>query len=1297
MYPAVKVLSFGEDLGEAAFCSLHFAFPLLPTATAYCCLPLAFPPFSVHTLCHVKIISYHYGDKTNHLKFKNLKKLYTLLLAISIFSLASSQQQVLLFTETFEGVSNSFDFATGGVGTNSGNNSWIVNDEYDGTPLYPVTPPQDSVVSGTINGAPHSTYLHIHDQAAVTSNAVANCNWNTNTASDRFTFIGSPFCTLGMTDVIFTFFWICEGVPANAYGEVYYRIDGGPWIKTGQTEYASQSKWKYEIIQDPAFENVQNLQLGFRWVNPGSGGTSNVSFGIDDIIAVGTFNSNPNNPVTVSINLLSPLTVCQDNFLTIGYSLSQPLCDGTYQIEMSDASGNFGNPFNGGVFTVFAPDTNGFIGFQVPNNVTGTCFKIRINRLSPQPQVVGTASVCFSIIDCPESITTNNAPVMNDVDTTCLLSVIDVKFNSFGVFGPGFSSNVYTAQLSDANGNFGTPYQLGTLYSDEAFPGQPGTVSGLIPGNVPPGCGYYIRIVSSSPVVVGSVIGPFCLTQCDVLTNDHEDLSFCIQSGPYPLCDSIKIHPNEWNTQAEYDTCNDWTIELRSMMSFALVNSGGLGVYHDSIGGKFILCMPSVRDSLPVPPGAYYMRIVSNCSSHPWNQTGSVIRITIGAPDTIPPQILMDDTVECNFTLVALTVNPFNHPPSDYEWASNILNNGDPFIWEYNPLLIDFSTNPPTAGTYVFYVREKNFGCFGPYSAAGKLTLITKPVPTISGPHQVCLGDTVTYNVGYLAKTYYNWDAPDGVTILDEANSQTTVIFDSIGTFTLQNYSLNDCGGDSGTYDVNVVTLFNVNAGLDQEVCAGDTVQLIGKSGDLDKLFITSDTATVGRQGAMFNITAHGDVIIDSFAVKYSSAQPVQAEIYGKSGSYRTFEQDQFSWTQLGGFFNFPPSPVGQFTIIPIFINQPIANGATHAFYVTTANNSPVINEAYSPGNGLQETVYKSDGVIDFVQGTANSYPFGAFIGPRVVNIRIYYSTKAGLSYLWNTGDTSAIITFPASQSGLYNLQVYDTSGCKNRDSVFVNVNPVPVVDAGPDTLICGGNGYVLSGTSNASAVAWTPANGLSATDILNPVWNNTEPAKYYLEGTDAIGCRNMDSVFINVIPVSVNAGPDTILCDGETYLMPAVTSAANALWSPATGLSNVTILNPTFNGNQETEYTLLVTDTSGCTASDLVKISIDPCDDSYIKVPQAFTPNGLGENNLFNVFGANIQDYEIKIYNRWGELVYSAQGIDELCTGYPCSHGWDGTYKGKPQQIGTFVYYIYARARGNKVFERKGNLTLIR
>ncbi|MBL7779190.1 MAG: gliding motility-associated C-terminal domain-containing protein [Chitinophagales bacterium] len=1124
--------------------------------------------------------------------------------------LVQAQQQILLLTENFESPSTTMMLNGAGVGTNSGTNQWIINSSYTGVPVYPNTPPQDSIVSGNITNAPNSTYLHISD---ATASSVSNANWNTANSSDRFTYIDKPFCTLGMTNVTFTFFWIAEG-NNDSYGEVYYRIDGGAWIKTGQQKYNNQSKWKYEVIQNPAFNNIQNLQLGFRWVNT-PGGTSNVSFAIDDIIAVGTYD-NVNNPVTLSLTSISPLQVCQDNYLILNWKLSAPLCDATYQIQMSDKNGNFGpNPLNGGVFTIFAPDTAGAIGFQVPKDSLGVCFKVRLVRVSPQPTIVGQASVCFSIIDCPEQVFTQGAPVMNDPDTTCILSVIDVKFLSFGVFS---NTNDYIAELSDSNGLFINPFFLGKLGSNKAFPGPPGNVSGLIPQNVPPGCGYYIRVRSTSPAVVGNLIGPFCLVRCDELTNDHTDLKFCIPAKENPLCDTFRIQPNYWTPQANYDTCNQWTIELRSMMDFGLVNSGGLGVYKDSVGGYFKLCMPSVRDSLPVAPGAYYMRILSNCSDQGWNQTGSVIRITIGAPDTVPPIIIMEDTVHCNLGLVALEVSPFKHPPSDYEWLSNGLNNGLPFIWPYNPLLVDFTGAP--LNDYNFFVREINFGCSGPWAEKSKLTIIGEPDVDITGPQQICLGDTVNFFVGYLKKTYYDWDAPPGVKILEEANSQVSMIFDSIGDFTISNFSLNDCGSDSDFYNIKVVTLYKVDVGPDKQLCAGGEVTLNAETDYLSKLLITQDTAKIGKQGAMFNLIAHSDVIIDSFAVKFLSNQIVQAEIYSKSGGYKGFEQQQGYWFSVGGFFNFQPNPVGQFTVIPGGVSANIAAGDTAAFYITTISNPPIINIALGNTTIPQQGVFATDGILDFTTGVGIDYPFGTISGGlfgRILNCKVYYRTKGGLQYIWNTGDTTAQIQFNPQQSGQYSVLIYDTSGCKNSDSMFVTVFQPPTVFAGDDTL----------------------------------------------------------------------------LCDGENYIIPATTTGTSVQWNPATGLSGTTILNPTFNHSSAVEYIIIATDDNGCYSSDTVKIDVKNCL-AYIEVPQAFTPNGDGNNDFFTLFGNNIAQYEIRIYNRWGELVYSSRDVSDL---NDLNRGWDGTYKGVKQNLGTFVWHLTAKDIYGKSYEKKGNLTLIR
>jgi len=1221
-----------------------------------------------------------------------VKKIFLLLLVSGFAVGLFAQQQLLLYTETFENPTNSFTLNGNGIGSNLGSNTWVINNAYNGQPTYANTPSQDSVVSGQISNAPFSKYLHIHDQTAAPT--IANANWNTNNASDRFAFLGGSFCTLGMTNVTFAFFWIGEG-NANAYGEVYYRKNGGAWIKTGQAKYNNQSKWKYEVIQDAAFDNTQNLQVGFRWVND-SGGSQNISFGIDDIIVVGSYD-NVNYPGRVGINLIVPTTVCQGNFLTIGYSLSQPLCDGTYRIQMSNASGSFTNPIDGGVFTINAPDTTGFIGFQVPDNMQGNCFRIRINRISPEPLVVGDTSICFTIVDCPETIFTNNAPVMNDVDTTCIKSVIDVKFNSIGVFGPGNLTNTYTAQLSDANGSFANPFTLGTLVSDESYPGPPGTVSGLIPATVPPGCGYFIRVVSNFPVAVGNVIGPFCLTQCDVLTNNTQDIRVCLNgSFPHPPDANVLVKINEWNNSASYDTCNSWTVELRSMMDFSLVNSGGLGVFKDSLGGNFFIDFPVYEQqlvALGIDPGAYYLRILSNCSNQAWNQTGSVIRITIGAPDTLRPKIILADTVSCNVGLVGLTVNPFNNPPSSYEWASSGLNNGNAFVWPFNPLLVDFTGAP--LGDYIFYVREINFGCTGAFSDKAVLTIIGKPNVNISGPVQVCLGDTVTYNVSFLKETFYDWDAPPGVFIQDEANSQVTMIFDTLGTFTISNFSLNDCGSATGTYQVKVVTLYDVDAGADTTICAGQPLQLNADVNFLNKVLLTQDTAKVGRQGAMFNILAHDDVIIDSIAVKVlPTPQQVQAEIYGKTGSYRNFETDFNAWTQLGAYFNFPSAANG-LTVIPIPINQSIAKGETYAFYVTSTNQTPV-NFAYGNGTGAQETVFKSDGVIDFIQGTVNNYPFGTFVpnAPRVLNARIYYSTKAGLKYSWSTGDTTATLLFAPQQTGMYSVVVYDTSGCKNRDSVYISVLPSPLVNAGNDTTICPDLGYVLQGQATVADVQWSPGLGLSATNVLQPSVSIGAATTYVLSATGSNGCVSTDTVFLQVFDLPfVEVSADTALCIDATYQLMAQTDALSFVWRPAEGLSDSLSLTPTFSAPTGNTYTLTVTDEKGCKASAAVKIDVVVCE-SWIKVPEAFSPNADGVNDFFTVFGKNIASYQIRIFNRWGEVVYESSDEGELNV---LNRGWDGTHKGKVQPLNTFVYQIIAKDVNGYKIEKAGNLTLIR
>jgi len=1220
-----------------------------------------------------------------------VKPVFIILLALLFNYASGQQQQILLVADTIPLGDPNFVFDAPIFG-NFGGNDWVINTTYNGLPGYPNTPNEDSVLGGLgqIHGAPYSSYLHIHDTASVSGQDDAN--WNPANHSDRFCYMSNSYCTLGLLDVSFTFFWTGQG-DTTAYGQVYFSANGGPWTQTGQAKYNNQDHWKYEAIQDPRFNGLQTLQFGFRWVNKGGDTTKDVSWGIDDIIAVGQFSRDSFTfGGNFHIDSVDPTPICQDGNLNITFTLNPPLCDGNYIVYLSDSNGNFAHATTMQYSYDIGPfGASWVITEPIPNTLEGNCFRIYIQREDP-PLINSDTSICFQILHCPVNIVTNNAPVLTDADTACVKSAIDIYFNSFGNFD---NSNIYFAQLSDSTGSFAHPDTIGRLPSSKAFPAMPGDVSGLIPASVPPGCGYYVRIVSSSPSSLGTVIGPFCITQCDVTTNNTIDLHVCIN---YPtLIDTVRfnINDNQWNQGASYDTCNNWTVELLDMQSFGVVNVGGLGIYHDSLSGTFTMIVGPLA-TLPVAPGTYYMRIISNCSNESWNETGTVIRITIGAPSAVPLTIIgiNGDSVLCNDQSMGIELDPNEYNPnSSYTFTSNLFNAFSFPVGTFPALNVNLAGVP--ASDWVVYVQESNYGCLGPLGSYSFVTT-TKPIVEIYGPKKVCLGDTAIFNASYLPATYYNWTAPPGVRVYIQSNTQVSMIFDSLGHFTISENSVNVCGDTTGTLGIDVFSLFQPDLGPNKMDCIGDSITLNPNVPPYPREFDVLDSSLLGNQGGMFNLYAHNDIIIDSFAVTFRTrAINAKTAIYSKPGSYRGYEQLSASWNLLATNTIPLAAPVLTKTVIPAELNKTVAAGDTAAFYITTTNTNPVFDLEYGNGIGVQQgIVYKSDGVIDLIQGCENTYPFGAHLAPKVLDVTIYYRTKAGIKYLWNTGDTTSTITLLPTQSNEYEVKVYDTLGCRASDSVFVKVDTLPHVYAGPDTSLCPNVTYIIPAiASPTAAVSWNPTTGLNQPDSLHPVFNGNQTTAYIVTATNPDGCKSYDSVVIGVYPLSVNAGPDTSICETETYVMVGTASTDSIEWTPSVGLSAVNILNPTFNYNQTTKYYLIVKDSAGCTISDSVTISVVYCN-SYIKVPQAFTPNGDGTNDHFTVYGEYIADYQIKIFNRWGEEVYSSTDVNDLNN---LGRGWDGTYKGKLQDVGTFVYYITAKDINGKNIFKKGNLTLIR
>ena len=734
-----------------------------------------------------------------------MKKIILITTACILNSFTVQSQTTQLFSEDFE-ITNGLTLNSGGPTLPSGNNKWIVTNNYSGAPTYLNTMSEDSTYGGNITFAPHSKYLHIYDNAS----GITNANFDATNPSDNFAYLSNGICTLGMDSVHFNFFYLCEG-SSTAYGEVYYSINNGAWIQTGQTQYNNKYKWKHETISNPAFANHSNVRFGFRWVNAAGSPPSNESFSIDDIDVIGAYGGNP---VTITVDSVSPSPVCQATNLYIYWHMSDTLCDGSYTIELSTATGTFPGT-NSWIYNVYYPQTSGAISIQLPGTVTvAPCYKIRIDRTTPFPAITGIASPCFAVIACANTITTLQPAVTHDTNAVCIGSVIDVPFYSTGVF----TGNTYYAQLSDASGNFPIiPNIIGsavnsTTYSPSLPPYTPGTVPGIIP-NVAPGCNYYIRVVSSGPIATGSQWGPFCIGQCDINTNNHQDLRFCVSDcavSPLGSDTTITVVVHSFNSSAVYGAGNTFTTQLLSSSNFAHIGANGVFGSVTATSDTTLNIHIPCRDSLAIagiPLGMNYMRVIATNTSTPDNALGSLIRITIGGThtggvvvSTLDYTTFMARDTFCYGDQVYPMFSPFNYSDySTYTWMISGYNTGLPFQNSQgansNNTGFVFTFNP---GVITMQVQETNNGCVGAYGPISSVVITGPPSPmTVAGPSPVCQGDTVTYHSTFYNGTFYTW-SPTNCTIVSSVNDTADVTFPNLGVVQIHVNAINQCGNSTG-------------------------------------------------------------------------------------------------------------------------------------------------------------------------------------------------------------------------------------------------------------------------------------------------------------------------------------------------------------------------------------------------------------------------------------------------------------------------------------------------------------------
>ncbi len=322
--------------------------------------------------------------------------------------------------------------------------------------------------------------------------------------------------------------------------------------------------------------------------------------------------------------------------------------------------------------------------------------------------------------------------------------------------------------------------------------------------------------------------------------------------------------------------------------------------------------------------------------------------------------------------------------------------------------------------------------------------------------------------------------------------------------------------------------------------------------------------------------------------------------------------------------------------------------------------------------------------------GTDSTICFGSSIvllpqtNPQTDTFR--WAPSAGLNY-----DTAKNPIASPNDTTKYYL-VAKWGICQRIDSITINVLHKPIANAGKDTTVCYktnallvGNATNLSGTVN---YLWSPPDSLNTPNAASTIARIDTTRKFTLTVTDNYGCNFSvsDSMWVYMMPpLVVHAGNDTNAILGRPHQLLG-SGGSNYVWSPAGPLNNPFIAKPLATLYNDTYFTVVVTDSIGCTASDGVFIKVYEGPMYY--VPNAFTPNGDGLNDVFRPIPVGIQSTtSFRVYNRYGELMFQTNKWLE---------GWDGMYKGKKALAGTYTWMIKGIDKNGKVVEMSGTVILI-
>jgi gliding motility-associated-like protein len=542
---------------------------------------------------------------------------------------------------------------------------------------------------------------------------------------------------------------------------------------------------------------------------------------------------------------------------------------------------------------------------------------------------------------------------------------------------------------------------------------------------------------------------------------------------------------------------------------------------------------------------------------------------------------------------------------------------------------------------------------------------------------------------------------PISITVLPDVQPvvSLTVDFDTLCTGTPFNFTANPAvaGGSNPTYTwfLNGVAVpGNISANYSSVLNNGDQVQVELFSNDPcanpTNAISNIITVTVTTQGLLptLSISAGSLIICSGTPVNFSS-------LVSNAGTAPGF-QWQINGVDVVGETN------AQFT------SNSLNNGDVVTLVMTPnsicASPLPVVS------NSLTMTVNPSVNPTATINATGNII----CAGQSVTMTAVVNGTGSSPAFQWFlngsaiAGATGLSFTTTPTNSDNYTFQlissdVCDTAGVPVLSApliIVVQPNIAPTVSiSANDTSVCvnqspgfsaqisGGGltpGYSwrLNGVEVSSGSAGYVFNDLQNGDVITFVLTSSAQC-----ASPAVVTSNSISVDVYPLP-QVTLGVDQIIQEGDSVqLIASENLSYQYLWTPANGLDCNTCAKVWASPETTTSYAVIVTDiSSGCSSSDSILVSVETKE--IIFLPTGFTPNADGFNDVLYLRGTGIELFQLDIYDRFGNLVFSTK--DQ-------KYGWDGFIEGKSANAGSYTYLLTGSFLSGTAINQKGTLTLVR